>query len=107
MPDFMTLTLAFAAAVVGMGWLALTIDMNYARVGKRGTLTSSGLARLRLLGAIGVTASLALCLSVDHASMAALVWIMLLAAAALVITFTLAWRAHWLAVLAPRSRRAH
>ena len=107
MPDFMTLTLAFAAAVVGMGWLALTIDMNYARVGKRGALTSSGLARLRLLSTIGVTASLALCLSVDHVSMAALVWIMLLAAAALVITFTLAWRAHWLAVLAPRSRRVH
>ena len=41
-------------------------------------------------------ASLLLCLRADHASMAVLVWVMSLAAAALLVAFTLAWRPHWL-----------
>ena len=105
MPDYAMLLIAFVAAVAGMGWLALTIDMNYERVrGRRMTLTAA-ITRLRMLGALALITSLALCLSVDHASMAALVWVMMLAAAALAITFTLAWRAHWLAVMAPTTRQ--
>ena len=106
MPDYAMLLIAFVAAVAGMGWLALTIDMNYERVrGRRTTLTAAMVTRLRLLGALALVASLALCLSVDHASMAALVWVMMLAAAALVITFTLAWRARWLTVMVPTIRQ--
>jgi hypothetical protein len=39
------------------------------------------------------------CLRVDHICTASLVWVMLLAAAALVITFTLAYRSRTLAPL--------
>ena len=106
MPDYAMLLIAFVAALAGMGWLALTIDMNYERVrGRRMTLTAAMVTRLRMLGALALITSLALCLAVDHASMAALVWVMMLATAALVITFTLAWRAHWLAVMAPTTRQ--
>ena len=105
MPDSALLLIAFVAAVAGMGWLALTIDMNYARVRNRGTLTAALVTRLRMMGSLALIASLALCLAVDHASMAALVWVMMLATAALVITFTLAWRAHWLAVMVPPARQ--
>ena len=56
---------------------------------------------LRLLGTVGLGASLALCLAVDHASMAALVWVMGLAASALAVAFTLTWRPRWLAALMP------
>jgi Protein of unknown function (DUF3325) len=36
--------------------------------------------------------------------MAALVWVMFLAASALLVAFTLAWRPRWLAWLAPPAR---
>ena len=69
MPDYAMLLIAFVAAVAGMGWLALTIEMNYARVKGRGALTAALVTRLRMLGALALITSLALCLSVDHASM--------------------------------------
>ena len=56
-------------------------------------------AKIGMLGSLG--ASLALCLAVDHASMAALVWVMGLAASALAVAFTLTWRPRWLAALMP------
>ena len=58
-------------------------------------------AVVALLGASALAAGLVLCLAVDHASMAVLVWVMALAGAALVVAFTLAWRARWLGILAP------
>ena len=47
----------------------------------------------------GLAAALALCLAVDHASMASLVWSMALAGAALAVAFTLSWRPRALGVL--------
>ena len=44
----------------------------------------------------GPLAALALCLWVDHASMAVLVWVMAVAASALVVALTLTWRPRWL-----------
>ena len=41
----------------------------------------------------------------DHAPMGVLVWTMAVAGAALAIALTLAWRARWLALLAPWVRR--
>jgi hypothetical protein len=35
--------------------------------------------------------------------MASLVWVMVLAGSALLVAFTLAWRAHWLGLLAGKS----
>lgn len=102
MPDAVWLLLAVLANVAGLGWLALGMDVHWTQVTGNGPLLRRKSAVLRVLGATGLAASLAVCLHVDHASMAVLVWFMTLAGAALVVTFTLTWRAHWLRVLLMR-----
>ena len=72
-----------------------------------GTPLAPATARiLRVFGALALAVSLALCLAVDHASMASLVWVMALAAAALAVAFTLTWRPRWLRVLVAWARPA-
>lgn len=94
------LTAALLASVVGMAWLALAMPAHGQQVW--GAAVSAAHARvLRVLGATALSASLVLCLCCDHASMAALVWVMSIAGAALVIAMMLAWRAGWLALLTP------
>jgi urea transporter len=91
---------ALLVSLAGMGWLALSMPVHAQQVW--GRMLAARTARgVRALGASGLAVSLALCLGADHASMAALVWIMSLAAAALTIAFTLAWRSHWLGLLLP------
>ena len=93
------LAAALGAAIAGMGWLALSMEPHWHQV-RGGQPLSRGIAGgLRLLGALALLASLLLCLRADHASMAALVWVMALAAAALIVAFTLTWRPRWLAPL--------
>lgn len=106
MREWGLLTAALLACLAGMGWLALAMEVHWAQV--RGqALPPAAARRLRLLGALSLCAALALCLRADHASMAALVWVMALAAAALAVALTLSWRPRWLGVLAwlggPRS----
>ena len=104
MPESVVLLLAALANLAGLGWLALSMEVHWAQV--RGSVPApGGLVRcLRLLGVCGLVASLLLCLRVDHASMAALVWCMTLAGAALAVAFVLAWRARWLGLLVLRVR---
>jgi hypothetical protein len=104
MPDAVMFAAALAASVLGMAWLALAMETHWEQV--RGTAplparSARTVRALRLLGAAGLATSLALCLAVDHASMAALVWVMGLAASALAVAFALSWRPRWLAVLMP------
>ncbi len=101
MPDAMMFAAALAASVLGMAWLALAMETHWEQVRGTAPLPARTVRALRLLGAVGLAASLALCLAVDHASMAALVWVMGLAASALAVAFTLSWRPRWLAVLMP------
>ena len=101
MPDAMMLAAALAASVLGMAWLALAMETHWEQVRGTAPLPARTVRALRLLGTVGLGASLALCLAVDHASMAALVWVMGLAASALAVAFTLSWRPRWLAVLMP------
>ncbi len=101
MPDAMMLAAALAASVLGMAWLALAMETHWEQVRGTAPLSARTVRALRLLGAAGLAASLALCLAVDHASMAALVWVMGLAASALAVAFTLSWRPRWLMVLMP------
>ncbi len=106
MAEAVLLLLAVAANVAGLGWLALAMDVHWEQAlgpvpASRGTVRL-----LRVLGVSGLAASLLLCLAVDHASMAALVWFMTLAGAALVIAFTASWKAHWLGLLAAWARSA-
>ena len=90
---------ALLACVAGMAWLALAMDVHWAQV-RAGHLSKGGLWRLRVLGALGLGAALALCLAVDHASMAVLVWVMALGASALSVALALTWRPRWLRAFA-------
>jgi hypothetical protein len=99
MPDALLLLAAVAANVLGFAWLALAMDVHWRQV--RGPQAPSrGAAKaLRVMGIAGLASSLALCLLADYASIASLVWIMSLAAAALTVAFTLTWRPRALAPL--------
>ncbi|MGN6831268.1 DUF3325 family protein [Paucibacter sp. M5-1] len=99
MREPLMLLAALAATVAGLGWLALAMEVHWQQVCGARPLTPATVGGLRLLGAAGLLGSLGLCLSVDHVSMASLVWVMTLAGAALLIAFTLSWRPQWLALL--------
>jgi hypothetical protein len=90
---------ALLASLAGLGWLALAMESHWEQVCAPVPLTRATRRGLRLGGWLALGLSLLLCLAVDHASMAVLVWVMSLAAAALLLAFTLAWRARWLRVL--------
>ncbi len=94
---------AWACCVLGFAWIALAMDVHWREVA-RTALRRSQQMKLRVAGVAALSVSLLLCLTVDHASIASLVWVMMLAAAALTVTFTLAWRARWLAYLVGRPR---
>ncbi len=98
MRDALLLALALASSILGMGWLALSLEPHWEQVRGPGAAAPPRrtVVALRWLGAAALSASLGLCLAVDHASMASLVWIMTLAGAALAVAFALAWGAHWL-----------
>ncbi|MDL5364829.1 DUF3325 domain-containing protein [Xanthomonas sp. NCPPB 2654] len=107
MPDALSsaclLAAAVLASVAGMGWLALSMQAHAQQV--LGRVPSLPAARvLRWMGASALVVALGLCLAVDHASMAALVWVMTLTGASLLVAFTLAWRPHWLRALVPWAR---
>ena len=94
------LSAALLASLAGMGWLALSMPVHAQQVW--GGVPSTGIARmLRWMGAIGLLVALVLCLAVDHASMASLVWVMTLAASAVATAFLLSWQPRWLRALAP------
>lgn len=95
---------ALAASVAGMGWLALSMPVHAQQVWSvpPAPTTRRG---LKTAGVLALLAALALCLVVDHATMASLVWVMGLTAAAVGVAMTLAWRPHWLRLLAPWIRR--
>jgi hypothetical protein len=98
-PDALYLWLAVVFSIAGLGWLALAMGVHWEQV--LGSVPAShGTVRLlRVFGVSGLIASLGLCLQVDHASIAALVWFMTLAGGALAVAFTLTWRARWLSLL--------
>ena len=91
---------ALLASVAGMGWLALSMPVHAQQVW--GMALSAGMGRaLRVAGILAVIAALVLCLAVDHATMASLVWVMGLTAGAVSVAMTLAWQPRWLRWLAP------
>lgn len=93
--------LLVAAAVLcflGMAWLALAMDGHWKQV-RKDRLTEFRVRLLRRLGSLSLLASMLFCLAADHASMASLVWVMLLAASALGVAFTFTWRPRLLSLL--------
>lgn len=100
MHNALMLTAALLCALAGAAWLALSMESHWRQVRGEQAAASGTVQLLRVLGFLALGAALLICLRVDHASMAVLVWIMALAAAALVVAFTLAWRPRLLAPLA-------
>ena len=100
MPDAVLLALALALSLIGMASLALTMEAHWAQVCEGQPQSSAAVSRQRVVGSVSLAAALVLCLIVDHASMAVLVWVMTMAASALAVAFTLSWQPPWLRVLA-------
>jgi|APAra7269096714_1048519.scaffolds.fasta_scaffold02755_13 hypothetical protein len=97
------LSAAAVNAVLGFGWLALAMDTHWEQVYGEAAPKAATARNLRVAGALALALSLGLCLRADHPSMAALVWLMLLAGAAATIAATLSWRPRWLRPLWPGS----
>lgn len=105
MADAVILSLAAFFSLAGMGWLALSLDVHWRQIfGRRAVLSRRTATWLRLAGGTGLLLSAVCCFMADRPSMASLVWVMLLACAALSIALLLAWRAHWLRVLVLRGQ---
>lgn len=96
MPDALQLAIAFLCSTWGMALLALAMKAHWQQVHDDEGPSASAAVMLRSLGVSALALSLWLCLQVDHVSMAALVWIMSIAASALIIALTLTWRPGWL-----------
>jgi len=106
MAEVLSLGLAALLSLTGMGWLALSLDVHWQQIfGHQAVLSARTTMRLRLVGGTGLLLSAVFCFVADRPSMAVLVWLMLLAASATVITQLLAWRAPWLRVLVLRVSR--
>lgn len=93
---------ALLAVLLGAAWLALSLESHWRQVRGEHAVDAAdpGTVRLlRVLGALSLGAALLICLRVDHPSMAVLVWVMALAAAALLVAFPLSWRPRLLAPL--------
>ncbi|MDZ7862577.1 DUF3325 domain-containing protein [Acidovorax sp.] len=99
MPDSLLYAVALVANLTGLAWLALSMDVHWEQVRGPVPPARGTVVLLRWLGGAVVAASLAVCLSVDHGSMASLVWFMVLAGSALTVAFTLAWKPRLLAPL--------
>jgi hypothetical protein len=101
MPETWLHALAGLSALCGMGWLALAMEVHWRQV--RAVADGPGVhaaVALRMLALGAIAASLGLCLAADHASIAVLVWIMLLVASTWLVATALAWRPRWLSLLA-------
>lgn len=93
MPEAFYLTAAALLSLVGMAWLALSMDVHWAQV-KQIPLADNQPPRtvLKLLGYLALVVSLVVCLVADRPSIAALVWIMLMVGSAVAVAFILAHR---------------
>lgn len=97
---------ALALSALGFAWLALAMDVHWQQVVGPVARNARSVTAVRAGGVTALAASLALTLLADNASMAALVWIMALAAGALLVAFTLSWRARVLRWLVPAGWRS-
>ena len=91
MPDYLLLAGAVLLNFAGFAWLALAMDGHWKQV--RGCERLKGRRTLlRLSASAAFAVSLLLCTLSDHATIAVLVWVMALTAAALLVSFALTWQ---------------
>jgi Protein of unknown function (DUF3325) len=94
----MLLAVGYVACVAGFAWLALGMEPHWQQVQGARQLSQRGRVALRTLGVLGLVGGGLACARADHASMAMLVWVLMLTAAALTVTFVLSG---WPAALRP------
>jgi hypothetical protein len=99
MGDFGLLTFGFVSAFSGLSWLALAMEAHWAQVHNQQTQPPQIASRLRLRAVAALAASFFACLGADHASIASLVWVMMLSAAAITVAMALAYYPRLLAWL--------
>lgn len=104
MAEPLLLAAAFLASVCGMSWLALAMKPHWAQVRGSAPYSTTTARNLRAAGAVALLLSLVVCLLVDHASMASLVWVMSVSASALIVAMTLTYKPRWLSWLAGGAR---
>lgn len=92
MSDHFLLAGAVLLNVAGFAWLALAMDAHWKQVRGSGKPPQGRRTPLRLAAGAAFLISLILCNLSDHATIAALVWVMALTAGALMVAFTLTWR---------------
>lgn len=100
MSDTLFLLAAGLLSLLAMAWLALSLPAHWKQVRPGTAGPDSG--RLRLAGWLALLGSGVCCLQADHPSMAVLVWLMLLAAAAFSLGMLLSYRPTLLRILAIR-----
>jgi hypothetical protein len=99
------LVLAMVTGLAGMTWFALAKLPHWRQVTGEEWQDIGTRRVLRFAGSVALGVSLGLCLAADHVSMSFLVWIMTVAAGALGVAFTLAWRPRTLRWMVLRSDR--
>jgi Protein of unknown function (DUF3325) len=105
-PEGLLLVAALLSSTAGMAWLALGMKVHWRQAcGGRVASSTATTRTLRIAGGFALAGSLFLCLAADHPSIAVLVWVMSLAAAALAVAFALTWRPRVLALLVPGMKR--
>jgi hypothetical protein len=100
MIKFVLLILVFVFAYAGMAWLALSLKSHWRQLNGVMALSRWRVITYRVLGGCALVCGLALCLWVDHPTIAVLVWIMSIAVAAKAVALTLSYRAKYLRFLA-------
>lgn len=100
MTEAMWLIAAVISALVSMGWLALSYQSHWQQVFPE-SASKPGLKRLKTAGWAGLLVSAVCSLAADHPSMAVLVWVMLLALAAMSIAMILSRRPTVLRFICP------
>ncbi|MFW2372874.1 MAG: DUF3325 domain-containing protein [Gammaproteobacteria bacterium] len=88
MNETLWLIAAASLMLLGMGWLALAMETHWKQVYDIKNVKPKQ-TLLRSIGWLAILASAICCLQADHASMAVLVWIMLLACSAVMVALTL------------------
>lgn len=97
MSESLVLLIAAALSLVGMAWMALSMDVHWGQVMHGSAPAATGTRRvLRVLGVVALLMSALACLHADRPSMAVLVWVMFLSGSALSVAMLLAYRARWL-----------
>lgn len=100
MTDSFWLVAAALCTVLSMTWLAVSLKNHWRQVypDKENIPHQT---RLRAAGALFLLASIVCCFTADHPSMAVLVWVMLLPAAAMAVAMTLSNRPALLQLICP------